>query len=142
MTAEFISHCNHYFQLTQLLAKRRERLQKLLDNAPYYCGKTSLNELYAIVCHCRKAQVLNAKVEKTLNEVKATGRMVRMIMRHFEIPPGAVPAGEIPGELTYQVRADEYDELYISKPKQLAPRQDHFKGLVIKLRRSGDGEKD
>jgi hypothetical protein len=136
MPNEFTNHCNHYFQLTQLLAKRRERLQKLLDNVPYHCGQTSLNELYALVCHYRKAQAAKANVEKTLNDIKATGQMVRMMMRQFEIPPGTVPASEIP------VWACEYDGHYSSRPKQLVPVQDHFKELVIKLRRPGDKDDD
>src|ERR1039457_5718491 len=99
MTGEFTAYSNRYYELTKLLSKREERFKNLLDNAPFYCGQTSLSEVDAIISYYRKVQAAKAKIEKTLADMREAARPILMIMRHFEIPPGTVLTGEIPGEL-------------------------------------------
>jgi hypothetical protein len=133
MTSEFTSYCNLYYNLTLLLAKREERLKNLLDNAPYYYGQTRLSEMDAIISYYRDVQAYKAKKDKTFDNMMATERIILKIMRHFEIPPGTVLTGEIPGELEYEIWADENDAVYISKTKDLAPEADNANIIVIKF---------
>ena len=142
MPSEFIAHCNRYYEFTKLLAKREERFKNLLDNAPLYCGQTSLNEVDTIISYYRMVQAAKAKIEKSLDDMKETGRVILMIMRHFEIPPGTLLTGEIPGELEYEIWADENDALYINKTKNLQPEPDNPNMMVIKLWNADDDEED
>lgn len=52
-------------------------------------------------------------------------------MRHFEIPPGTVLTGEIPGEMAYEVWADEQDRIQIRKTGDLVPEADNPNIIVI-----------
>jgi hypothetical protein len=133
MTGEFTTHCNHYYELTKLLSRCEEHFKNLLDNAPLYCGQTSLSEVDAIISYYRKVQAAKAKIEKTADDIAEAARPILMIMRYFEIPPGTVLTGEIPGELKYEIWADEHDALYISKPKNLQPAPDNPNVITIKL---------
>ncbi|MFI5138160.1 MAG: hypothetical protein ACHQIM_10045 [Sphingobacteriales bacterium] len=140
MTNEFTTYCNRYYKLTRLHAMREERLKNLLDNAPLYCGQSSISDIDAIISYYRKVQAYKAKTEKTLDNLKKTERTILMIMRHFEIPPGTVLYGEIPGELEYEIWADENDALYISKTNDLAPKQLNPNIITIKFSNWIDGE--
>ncbi|BAU54209.1 hypothetical protein [Mucilaginibacter gotjawali] len=50
------------------------------------------------------------------------------MMQHFEIPPGTV----LPGEMAYEVWADEQDSIHIRKTEDLAPEADNPNIMVIK----------
>ena len=133
MYGEFTAYCNHYYLLTEVLAKREHRLENFLINAPLYCGQTNLTEIDAIISYYREAQAMKAKVDKTWDDIRATERIILMIMRHFDIPPRTILTGEIPGELQYELWANEHDTLYISKIKNLQPETDNPNVFFIKL---------
>ena len=65
--------------------------------------------------------------------MKEAGRTIMAIMRHFEIPPGTVLTGEIPGEIVYEVWADEQDRVHIRKTEDLAAGEDNSNMMVNKL---------
>lgn len=140
MTGEFTAYCNHYYVLTQQLTVREERFKNLLDNVPLYCGQTSLSEVDAIIRYYRKVQTAKTKVDETCDEMRETERAILMYMRHFEMPPGTVLNGEIPGELAYEIWANENDTIYINKTKNLAPEPDNANIIEIKLWSRGDVE--
>ncbi|MDB4905076.1 MAG: hypothetical protein JWQ63_4357 [Mucilaginibacter sp.] len=142
ITGEFTAYCNRYYELTKLLSKREEHLKNLLDNAPLYCGQTSLSEVDAIISYYRTVQAAKAKAEKTFYDMKETERFILMIMRYFEIPPGTVLTGVIPGELEYELWADENDALYINKTKSLQPEADNPNVIVIKIWDEDSGKKE
>jgi hypothetical protein len=124
--------CNRYYRLTELLAKQQKRLVKLLDNAPLYCGQTSLAEIDAIIRYYREAQAANADVEKTGSDLKETARNIMLVMQHFGIPPGTALTGEIANEITYEVWLDEEDnDVDIIKTKDLAPEADNPNVIII-----------
>jgi hypothetical protein len=133
MTNEFTAWCNYYYQLTMLLSEVREHLESLLENAPLYCGQTRLSEIDAIIGYYRAAQAEKAKADKLDEDVKEAGRTILAIMQHFEIPPGTVLTGEIPGEMAYEVWADEQQRIHISKTEDLAPEEDNPNIMVIEL---------
>jgi hypothetical protein len=65
--------------------------------------------------------------------VKDAEIAILAIMQHFEIPPGTVLTGEIPGEMAYEVWADEHDNIHIIKTEDLAAAEDDANIIVIKL---------
>ena len=142
MPGEFTAYCNRYYELTTLLAEREERLKNLLDNAPCYCGQTSLSEVDAIISYYRNVQAAKAKTDKTFDDIKQTERLILMIMRYFEIPPGTVLTGVIPGELEYELWADENDALHIIKTKNLQPEADNPNVIEIKIWDEDQGKED
>ncbi len=142
MTSEFTAHCNHYYNLTQLLFKRHDRFENLLNNAPLYSGQTRLSEVDAIINYYREVQAYKAKMEKTMDDMKKTERIILMIMRHFEIPPGTVLTGQIPGEVEYELWANKNDMVYVHKTKDLQAEEKNPNSITIKLWRAGDGEED
>jgi len=121
MTGEFTDWCSHYYQLTTLLAVHDEHLKNLLDNAPPYSGQSSLSDLDAIISHNREVHAAKAKVDKTVKELIATGQTILKIMQYFEIPPRTMLTGEIPGELEYEIWANENDQVFIGKIRDLQP---------------------
>ena len=110
-----------------------EHFQTLLNNAPLYCGQTRLSEVDAIIGYYRAVQAEKAKMDQLGEDVKEAGNTILMMMRHFEIPPGTVLTGEIPGEMAYEVWADEQDRIQIRKTVDLAAEQDNPNIMVIKL---------
>ena len=141
-TGEFTSYCNYYYKLTQLFAEREKRHQNLLDNAPVYCGETSVSAVDAIISYYREVQAYKAKKDKTFDSMLKTERTILAIMRHFEIPPGTVLTGEIPGQLEYEAWADENDRVYVNKTKDVAPEADNPNIMVIRFSGAVEGEED
>ncbi len=137
---EFTRYCNRYYRLTDMLAARRQRLNKLLADAPLYCGQTRLSEIDAIISYYRDVQAYKAKMDKTTKSMTETEHTILTIMRYFEIPPGAVLTGEIPGQLEYELWADENDRVCISKTKDLAPEADNLNIMVIRFSGADVGE--
>lgn len=137
MTSEFTAWCNYYCQLTMLLSEYEEYFQNLLDNAPLYCGQARLSEVDAIISYYRSVQTEKAKMDKRVDDLREAERTILDIMRHFEIPPGTVFNGEIPGELRYALWADERDALHVSKTEDIAAEDDDANIMVIKF--SGQG---
>jgi len=131
MTNEFTAWCNYYYQLTLLLSDVEEHFQTLLNNAPLYCGQTRLNEVDAIIGYYRAVQAEKAKMDQLGENVKEAGYTILMMMRHFEIPPGTVLTGEIPGEMAYEVWADAQGGIQIRKTKDLVPVADNPNIIVI-----------
>ncbi len=132
MTGEFSNFCNRYYELKRLHARREERLNELLANAPFYSGETCIGDLDYIIHYYRRAQASKAKVDETLFDIMAMERNILMVLRHFGIPPGTVFTGQIPGELTYEIWADENDELTIGNINSLEPEPDDPDVIVIK----------
>jgi len=121
MEAEFTTVCTRYYKLTQLLSKRRERLRNLLNDAPTYTGQTNLADIDALISYYRNVQACKTKTDETQKELEATKQTVLTIMQYFEIAPGTVLTGEMPGILEFQIWAERNDDLYIIKTKDLAP---------------------
>jgi hypothetical protein len=119
MTAEFSAWCSQYYHLTKLFSERTERFKNLLDNAPPYTNQRNLADLDAIISYNRKVQAAKAKADKTFKELTETGRTILMIMKYFEIPPRTVLTGEISGEMEYEVWANEKDDVFIGKIRDL-----------------------
>lgn len=142
MTGDFTAYCNEYYALTDLLNKRQQRLTDVLNNAPLYAGETRLSEVDAIISYYRNAQALKKKVDKTMDDMRATERIILMIMRHFDIPHNTILTGVMPGILEYEVWANENDTIYIKKTKDLAPEEDNPNIMTIQLWREGKGEEE
>lgn len=133
MPNEFTNYCSHYYELINSHLKQLEHLNELLDNAPYYNGETNLSDIDAIIAYYRNAQEVKARIDETFDEMKKTERTILMIMRHFSIPPGTILRGEIPGEVSYDIWANEHDAVYVCKAEDLAPLPDDPNLIVIKL---------
>jgi len=139
MTTEFTTWCSHYYQLTNLVAARNERFKNLLDNAPSYTGQNNLSDLDAIISYNRKVQAAKAKADKTFKDLTETGRTILAIMRYFDIPPRTILTGQIPGELEYEVWANEKDQVFIGKIRDLPKEADDPNIIRIKC---WNGDKD
>jgi hypothetical protein len=118
---EFTDLCTYYYRLTELLAKRRERLYALIENAPLYNGETNLSEIDAIIVYYRKAQILKAKLDKTHADLAAIGQEIVYLFKYFGIPTDTILTGQIPFELEYEIFIDEDDTPIITKTKTLEP---------------------
>ena len=81
-------------------------------------------------------------MEKALDDMRETERYILMIMRHFEIPHGTLLTGQIPGQLEYEVWANDNDTIYINKIKNLQPEADIPNIIVIKLWSEDDGKEE
>jgi hypothetical protein len=139
MTTEFTAWCNQYYQLTKLFSERDERFKNLLDNAPPYTSQSNLSDLDAIISYNRKVQAAKDKADKTFKDLTKTGRTILAIMRYFEIPPRTVLTGEIPGELEFEIWANEKDDLFIGKIRDLPKEPDDPNIIHIKC---WTGDKD
>ena len=133
MTNEFTAWCNYYYQFSMLLSEVEEHFINLLNNAPLYCGQTRLSEVDVIIDYHRAVQAELTRLHKMREDVKEAEIAILAIMQHFEIPPGTVLTGEIPGEMAYEVWADERDSIHISKTEDLAAEEDDTNIIVIKL---------
>jgi hypothetical protein len=133
MSNEFTAWCIYYYQLTMLLSDLGEHFQNLLDNAPPYSGQTRVSEVDALIRYCRAVQTEKAKMDKMAEDVKQAERTILKMMQHFEIPPGTVLSGEIPGEMVYGVWADEQDRVHISKTEDFPAEPDNPNIIVIKF---------
>jgi len=121
MTNEFTTYCTHYYHLTTQLEEHNQHFQTLLDSAPPYTGQAYLTELDAIISHNRKVHAAKAKVDKTYKEWKETAQTILKIMEYFEMPPRTWLTGIIPGELKYEVWANEKGDVFIGKVRDLQP---------------------
>jgi len=142
MTNEFTDHCTQYYHLTKLLSAQDERFKNLLDNAPPYTGQRNLSDLDAIISHNRKVQAAKAKVDKTLKTWQDTGHTILKMMQYFDIPPRAVLTGQIPGELEYELWANEKDEVYIIKARDLPQEAVNPNIIIINCWNGKKGEED
>ena len=118
---EFTDLCTYYYRLTELLARRRERLYTLIENAPLYNGEINLSEIDALIVCYRKAQLLKAKLDKTHADLAAAAEEIVYLFKHFEIPTYTTLTGQIPNELEYEIFIDEDDNPIITKTKTLEP---------------------
>jgi len=142
MTNEFTAWCSQYYHLTKLLYEQDDRFKNLLDNALPYTGQKNLSDLDAIIACNRKVQAAKAKVDKTFKEYTATGRTILAIMRYFEIPPRTVLTGKIPGELAYEIWANEKDEVFIIKTRDLPQEPENPNMIYIKCWNGNKSEED
>ena len=142
MTTEFTTWCSHYYQLTNLFAKRNERFQNLVDNAPSYSGQTNLSDLDAIISYNRKVQAAKAKADKTFKDLIETGRSILSIMRYFDIPPRTILTGKIPNELEYEVWANDKDQVFIGKIRDLPQEPEDPNTIYIKCWNGNKDEED
>jgi hypothetical protein len=142
MTGEFTAWCNQYYHLTELFSERDERFKNLLDNAPPYTNQSNLSDLDAIISYNRKVQAAKAKADKTFKDLTETGHTILMIMRYFEIPPRTVLTGEIPGELEYEIWANENDDIFIGKIRDLPQEALDPNIIYIKCWNGDKGEED
>src|SRR5581483_2635198 len=121
MNGEFTGICNYYYELTQLLIKKKKRLCKLLVNYWPYAGETKLSEIDALVKYIRRVQKVKKDFD-TLNDARIKmERDILTLMRHFEIPPNTKLSGVIEDEMEYKIWVDENDTIYIEKTKDLVP---------------------
>jgi hypothetical protein len=142
MTYEFTAHCSQYYHLTKLFSARHERFKNLLDNAPPYTNQNNLSDLDAIISYNRKVQAAKAKADKTFKELTETGRTILKMMQYFEIPPRTVLIGQIPGELEYEIWANEKDDIFIGKIRDLPQEALDPNVVVIKCWNGNNGEED
>lgn len=142
MTGEFTAYCSQYYHLTQLFAVLNQRFKNLLDDAPHYTSQSNLSDLDAIISYNRKVQAAKAKADKTFKELTETGRTILKIMRYFEIPPRTVLTGEIPGELEYEIWANEKDEVFIGKIRDLPKEAVEPNVILIKCWNGDKGDED
>jgi hypothetical protein len=141
MTGEFTAYCNHLYYLVQQLFKRQAHLQNILDQAPLYTVQTDLSQVDAIISYYRGAQAASAEVDETLEEIKGTERTILLIMQHFGIPSGRILTGQIPGELEYEVWANEKGRVFILKIRDLEPEPENPNAITIKLSDRGYSNK-
>lgn len=130
---EFTAYCNRFYRLTELLAAQEQNLSKMLDNAPAYEGQTRLSEIDTIIQYYREVQAASTETKATADDLGKTGATIRQIMEHFEIPPGTMLTGEIPGEVAYTIWAGEDDALFIGKTKDLVPVKVDANIIEIKI---------
>jgi hypothetical protein len=142
MTDEFTAHCSQYYHLTKLFSARHERFQNLLDNAPPYTNQNNLSDLDAIISYNRKVQAAKAKADKTFKDLTETGRTILKMMQYFEIPPRTVLIGQIPGELEYEIWANEKEDVFIGKIRDLPQEALDPNVVVIKCWDGSKGEED
>jgi hypothetical protein len=142
MANEFTGICTRYYKLTQVLARRRQHLCTLLANAPVYNGQTNLSDVDVIIAYYRNAQAMKAKMDKTDLDRTAAGHNILLIMKHFEIAPGTILTGIIPGILEYEIYADESDMLHIAQTKNLQPLETNPNIIEIKMWREEDDEEE
>ena len=121
MNSEFTAWCNDYYKLRQQLIAEDLHYEYLLHNAPPYTGQSNLQQLDAILKHNREVKAANAKLDKTFKETIAAQDTVVAIMKFFEMPPNTRLTGQIPGELEYEIWADQHGALYTRKIKDLQP---------------------
>lgn len=121
MTGEFTAACTGYYRLEERLAAREQRFQQLLAAALPYTGQTLLSELDAIIACNREVQQALADVEETQAQLRETQCLILKMMRYFEIPPNTRLIGEIPGELEFELWADEQDNIHCRKTRHLQP---------------------
>jgi hypothetical protein len=112
MTGEFTAYCNQYYQLTTQLDADDEHFKTLLANAPPYTGQSYLTDLDDIISYNRTVHAAKAKVDKTYKEWKETAQTILKIMEYFEIPPRTWLTGIIPGELEYEIWANEKGDVF------------------------------
>jgi len=72
-------------------------------------------------------------VDKTMDELHKTAKIIMTIMRYFEIPPDTVLHGMIEEEAEFKIWADETDQVHIEKTKQLAREPDAANVITIRL---------
>jgi len=125
--------CNHYYYLMQQLRERYAILSDLEKNAPVYNGQTAVTEIDALMNYYSDGLLAKEKADETLAAVKKTEQKILAIMRAFDIPAGKVLFGEIPGELEYEIWANERGRLYINKIKTLEPEPENPNIITIKL---------
>ena len=144
MTSEFTAWCSQYYHLTKLFSKHHERFKNLVDNAPPHTNQSNLSDLDAIISYNRTVQVAKAKADKAFKDLTETGRTILKIMQYFKIPPRAVLTGEISGELEYEIWANEKDDVFIGKIRNLPQEADDPNIIRIKCWNGGkeDDEDD
>ncbi|MCO5950740.1 hypothetical protein [Mucilaginibacter flavidus] len=142
MTSEFTDHCTQYYHLTKLLSAQDERFKNLLDNAPAYTGQRNLSELDPIIGHNRKVHAAKARVDKTFKTWQETAHSILKMMQYFDIPPRAILTGQIPGELEYELWANEKDEVYIIKARDLPQEAVNPNIIVINCWNGKKSEED
>ena len=138
MYTNFTTICNRYYYLIQQLRARYAILKDMEDNAPVYSGQVALTEIDDIINYYSQGRMAKEQVDQTLAEVKKTESTILAIMRQFEIPPGKVLYGEIPGELEYEIWANKHGRLYINKIKTIEPEPEKPNVITIRLN-MGDG---
>ena len=138
MTNEFTSWCSYYYELDMLLTEMEEHFLTLLDNTPNHLGQTNANEVDAIIAYCRMVQAERDKIDKTSGELWDAQYTILAILQHFEIPPGTVLTGEIPYEMSFEVWADEEDNVYVNKTGDLAPEEDDPNVMIFKFTRGSN----
>lgn len=133
MEGEFTSYCRQYYSLQQLLAQQETQFNTLLANALPYTGQTNITELDAIIKCNRKVQQARAEADNTIAEKRQTEQVILQIMAYFEVSPNTELTCEIPGEAELMLWADEENDLYCIKTKDLAPLEDDLDIITIHM---------
>jgi len=124
----------------QLFIDNNQQFNNLLADALPYTGQTNLSDLDAIISYNRRVQAAKTKADKTFKDLTETGKTILKMMRYFEIPPRKVLRGEIPGELEYEIWANDKDALFINKIKDLPQEPVDPNIIMIKCRIGGEGD--
>ena len=118
------------------------RIANLLARVPLYNGQTNLVDIDAIIGYYRDIEERKKKADQTAAALKATGKIILMIMQHFGIPPNTTLTGQIPDELEYEIYADDTGTLHITKTHDLAPIINESHVITIKLSSDIDDDEE
>jgi hypothetical protein len=133
MKEEFSAACTSYYRHTGILADRETYFQTLLNAAPAYTGETDLADLDQIIGYNSTVQQARADVEETQATLRELQAIILKMMEYFELPPGTRLKGAIPGELEFEIIADDQGTLYCKKTKDLKPLVEDPNFITINL---------
>ncbi|ASU34943.1 hypothetical protein [Mucilaginibacter xinganensis] len=143
MTNEFTTYCSHYYHLTRLFEARNQHFNNLLNDAPPYTRQNKVSDLDAIISYNRKVHAAKAKADKTFKDLTETGHTILAIMQYFDIQPRAVLTGQVPGEMEYEVWANEKGQVFIGKIRDLPKEPDNPNMIHLKCWKAGkDDDED
>jgi len=121
MTGEFSNLCARFYRLKTQVFAQDNYLKQLLANEPPGSNLHNTGKPDNSIGKTRKYQAAKAKFDDIYKKYEKVADDILVIMTHFNIPRMAIITGEIPGELTYEVWANQKNEVYIVKSKDLQP---------------------
>lgn len=124
MNGEFTAACANYYRLNQKLSEEEEEeayFQNLLQNAIPHTGQTKLAELDQVIACNRKVQQTRDDVDQVQQQLREAEALIMKMMQYFEMPPNTILTGIVPGEMEFEIWADEQDTLHCHKTIDLDP---------------------
>ena len=129
---EFTSMCTWYYKLTTRFAKRKVRLDTIVENAPVYAGQMNLGEIDAIMKYYYDAQIKKAELDKIEEDMRLVEQDILYVMKFFGIPALYPLTGQIPGVLEFELWANHDGSIRIRKTLDLEPEVLPDNVIVIK----------